>query len=190
MDYLWTPWRYAYISQGETRPSRPGVPPALEGWPGDLGCVFCNLAAAADYAIAHGMAAADADRAARIALRGERCFLCLNAYPYTSGHVMVVPYEHHASLGTLAQATAQEMTTLAQRTVRALEQAYAPDGMNLGMNLGEAAGAGVAAHLHLHLLPRWVGDTNFMTATAETRVLPEMLDQTWSRLTAALGRPD
>lgn len=163
------------------------MPPVLSAWPGDCHCVFCNLIAAADYAIEHGMMPEEADRAANIVLRGQSCYICLNAYPYTSGHVMIVPYVHEGSLTSLAPEIAQEMMALAQRTARALERAYSPDGINLGLNLGKAAGAGVAGHLHMHVLPRWVGDTNFMTVTAETRVLPEILEQSWQRLRAAFA---
>jgi ATP adenylyltransferase len=197
MDHLWTPWRYAYVTQPEAggpqfnqesdSDIRPGVPAALAAWPGDRHCVFCNLVAAADYAIAHGMAAEAADRAANIVLRGATCFVCLNAYPYATGHVMVVPHAHEPSLGALAAEAAQEMMALAQRIARALEETYHPDGMNLGLNQGKAAGAGVAGHLHLHALPRWLGDTNFMTVVSETRLLPETLAQTWERLRSALA---
>lgn len=187
VDHLWTPWRYAYVTQEDTREARAGVPAALAAWPGDYHCVFCNLVAAADYAIAHGMAAEEAERAANIVMRGQSCYICLNAYPYTSGHVMIVPFAHEGSLAALAAETAQEMMALAQRTARALERAYSPDGTNLGLNLGKAAGAGVAGHLHMHVLPRWFGDTNFMTVTAETRVLPEMLEQSWRRLRTAFA---
>lgn len=187
VDHLWTPWRYAYVTQEDTREARAGVPAALAAWPGDYHCVFCNLIAAADYAIQHGMTAEYAERAANIVMRGQSCYICLNAYPYTSGHVMIVPFAHEGSLAALAAETAQEMMALAQRTARALERAYSPDGTNLGLNLGKAAGAGVAGHLHMHVLPRWFGDTNFMTVTAETRVLPEMLEQSWRRLRTAFA---
>jgi ATP adenylyltransferase len=163
------------------------VPAPLAAWPGDHRCVFCNQIAAADYAIEHGMAPDEADRAANIVMRGQSCYICLNAYPYTSGHVMIVPHAHEGSLAVLAPETAQEIMALAQRTARSLERAYSPDGINLGLNLGKAAGAGVAGHLHMHALPRWVGDTNFMTVTAETRVLPEMLEQSWQRLRSAFA---
>jgi ATP adenylyltransferase len=192
MDHLWTPWRYAYVTQEDTRDARPGVPAALAAWPGDRHCVFCNLVAAADYAIEHGMTAEAADRAANIVRRGTSCYICLNAYPYTSGHVMIVPYAHEGSLAALPPETAQEMMALTRSAAQALEHAYTPNGINLGMNLGKAAGAGVADHLHMHVLPRWFGDTNFMTVTAETRVLPETLEQSWQRLRAAftaLQRP-
>ena len=135
------------------------------------------------------MAPEAADRAANIVVRGATCFVCLNAYPYATGHVMVVPYVHEASLAALAAETAHEMMTLAQRTARAFEETYNPDGMNLGLNQGKAAGAGVAGHLHLHALPRWLGDTNFMTVVSETRVLPETLAHTWERLHSALAHP-
>src|ERR1700744_4519692 len=187
VDHLWTPWRYAYVTQEDTREARAGVPDRLAAWPGDHHCVFCNLIAAADYAIEHGMPPEEADRAANIVLRGRSCYICLNAYPYTSGHVMIVPRAHEGSLGALAAETAQEMMALAQRSVRALARASSPDGTNLGLNLGKAAGAGVADHLHMHVLPRWFGDTNFMTVTGETRVLHEILEQSWKRLREAFA---
>ena len=187
MDQLWTPWRYAYVSQADAKDTRPGVPAELAAWPGDLQCVFCNLYTAADYAIEHGMPVDQAERAAGIVLRGQTCYICLNAYPYATGHVMIVPYAHQGFLGRLAPEAAQEMMALAQRTTLVLEQSYRPDGVNLGMNLGQAAGAGVTGHLHLHALPRWAGDTNFMTTIAETRVLPEALAQTWQRLRQAFA---
>lgn len=186
MDRLWTPWRYAYIT-GEKRPgARKGVPEALDGWPGDHDCVFCNMIAAADWAIAHGMPAADAERAIHLLERGRTCFLVLNGFPYNNGHLMAVPFQHESSLAALPLHTAEEMMQLARRAERALRQVYRPDGLNMGLNLGESAGAGVAAHLHLHALPRWTGDTNFMTVVAETRILPEMLQASWERLRAAL----
>ncbi len=185
MDHLWTPWRYAYIT--DTDPTmRKGVPRELAAWTGDLGCVFCNMIAASDYAIEHGMSIDDAERTAGIVLRGRQAFICLNRYPYNAGHVMVVPYEHQGSLAALEPATARELMELTQATERALQQVYGPDGINMGLNLGRAAGAGVAHHLHLHALPRWFGDTNSMTVISETRVLPEDLATTWQRLRQAL----
>jgi len=183
MDRLWTPWRYAYITRSDPQ-ARSGVPPELAGWPAaeDKHCVFCNLLASADYAIAHGMPAEKADRAAHIVHRGKTCFICLNAYPYATGHVLVLPYLHTDSLAATPPETAHEMMDLAQQMERSLRSVYRPDGINLGMNLGDAAGAGVAGHIHLHILPRWIGDTNFMTTISETRVLPETLDVTWARL--------
>ncbi len=181
MDHLWTPWRYAYVTSAETA-RRPGVPKGLEAWPGDFGCVFCNLIGAVDYAIANGMRVEQAESAGGLVLRGRRCFICLNAFPYTSGHVMIVPYAHLDRLALLPAEAAQEMMELAQRTERVLQGLYTPHGFNFGMNVGQAAGAGVAGHIHLHAMPRWVGDTNFMTTVAETRVLPEDLETTWRRL--------
>lgn len=187
MDRLWTPWRYSYVSRAEPE-SRKGVPPALSSWPKeeDRHCVFCNLIASVDYAIANGMAREAAWKAAWVVDRREHCFICLNAFPYNSGHVLIVPYEHVASLASLPEAAAVEMMLLAREVEGVLRIIYRPDGINLGMNLGESAGAGVAEHLHLHALPRWTGDTNFMTVTAETRVLPEVLEVTWAKMGSSL----
>lgn len=159
MDYLWTPWRYAYVSNA-------GLVP---------GCVFCNAAELGD------------DEKARITFRGEHCFVILNTFPYTSGHVMIVPYQHLDELQKLAPPAAQEMMGLSQRLERVLRDLYHPDGVNLGMNIGKAAGAGVAGHIHMHVLPRWVADANFMTVVGETRMLPESLDVTWKRIKDAMA---
>jgi ATP adenylyltransferase len=159
MDYLWTPWRYRYIS-----------------YPGTIGgCVFCDLPAA------------NRDDETFIVLRGAKNYVILNRYPYTSGHVMIVPYEHTADFARLEADTATEIMKLAQRVQAAIESVYHPHGFNLGMNLGKSAGAGIADHLHLHLLPRWNGDTNFMTTIAETRLEPEELSATYEKLRRALG---
>ena len=184
MDHLWTPWRYQYVTTSD-KIRRGGVPALLDAWPGDLDCVFCNLLASVDYAIAQGMPVDQAEAAAHLVSRGKDCFLCLNSYPYNAGHVMVIPYVHESSLAALPLGTAYELIDLAQQTERVLRALYAPHGLNFGMNLGQAAGAGVAGHLHLHALPRWVGDTNFMTTVGETRVLPEDLDITWRRMREA-----
>ncbi len=188
MDRLWTPWRYKYVSRSEDS-CRPGVPAALDAWPGpihdDCNCVFCNKIAAVDYATAHGMAVADAEKAACILARGPSCFLCLNAFPYCTGHILIVPYRHLDSLAALSVVEAQEMISLAQRTESVLRDVYNPGGLNFGLNLGEAGGAGIADHIHMHALPRWTGDTNFMTVTADTRVLPEDLGTTWERIRQA-----
>lgn len=181
MDYLWTPWRYQYVSHAD-RQTRQGIPEKLAAWPGDHGCVFCNMIAATDYAIANGMSRDEAEQASGIVFRGTSCFLCLNAFPYCSGHVMVIPYAHESSLAALPAATAHELIEIAQRTEGVFQKLYSPHGVNLGMNLGKAAGAGVAGHLHLHALPRWSGDTNFMTVIGEARILPEDLSITWQRL--------
>jgi len=186
MDHLWTPWRYQYVSRTGNE-LRKGVPDALDAWPGDFHCVFCNMIAAVDFAIASGTNSDTAEQAAYIVHRGKTCYLCLNRFPYSTGHVLIVPYRHLDSLAALEPAEAHEMIALAQATERALRGVYHPDGLNFGLNLGESAGAGVANHIHMHGLPRWSGDTNFMTVTAETRVLPETLDITWSRLRPALA---
>src|SRR5690349_18128488 len=160
MDRLWTPWRYRYVSSSQ--PSG--------------GCIFCEKAASSD------------DRGNYVVLRAERNFLMLNLYPYTSGHLMIAPYVHIATLGGAPQETLQEMMRLTARAEKALVQLYRPDGFNIGMNIGESAGAGVAGHIHMHVLPRWTGDGSFMTTVAETRVLPEVLDTTYDRVKAALNR--
>ncbi|MFY9949659.1 MAG: HIT domain-containing protein [Candidatus Sulfotelmatobacter sp.] len=159
MDYLWTPWRYAYVSTAEKA----------------TGCVFCNAVAAND------------DEKTLIIYRGKLCFVILNAYPYTPGHVMIVPYAHLDELRKLPAEAASEMMTLSQRMESLLRELYHPDGINLGMNIGKAAGAGIAGHIHMHVLPRWVADANFMSVVSETRVLPELLQETWKRMTAALN---
>ena len=157
MDYLWTPWRYAYITTVDTS--------------GDgNACIFCSLLHSGD------------DEKALIVHRAQFNFVILNAYPYTSGHSMVVPYEHVDRLGRLPQAAAVEMMDLAQHLETAFHDLYHPDGVNVGMNIGKAAGAGIAGHIHMHALPRWVADANFMTVIGETRVLPESLTTTYQRL--------
>lgn len=188
MDRLWTPWRYDYITRAKE--SRiPGVPAPLHDWvesgvePSD--CVFCNKVAAVAYAVAQGMPVDDAEKAAHILLRGADCFICLNEFPYSTGHVLILPFRHVDSLAALDGPEAQEMMQFAQHTESVLRSVYKPAGMNFGVNLGEAGGAGIASHVHMHGLPRWVGDANFMTVTADTRVLPETLDVTWERLRRA-----
>jgi ATP adenylyltransferase len=160
MDHLWTPWRYTYLQQVVG-------PPKSD-------CIFCDALAL------------NRDEESLIAYRGKSCFIILNRYPYTSGHVMIVPYAHVADLASCGTSALDEMMQFAQRVEKAFATTYKPDGMNLGMNVGRAAGAGVAGHIHLHALPRWFGDSNFMSVTAETRVLPETLDQTYQRLKAAI----
>ena len=189
MDHLWTPWRYAYLVDADPE-GRKGVPPPLNAWTGDCHCVFCNLIAATKFAVEQGGSAIEADRAANIVLRAHYSFIVLNAYPYSSGHIMIVPYAHQSTLAALDPKAALEMMALAQSADAVLRQVYEPHGINMGMNLGRAAGAGVEEHLHLHALPRWLGDSNFMTVIAETRVLPETLETTWSRLREAFqGSP-
>jgi len=186
MDQLWTPWRYTYIS-GKSEEARRGVPKALAAWPGDTGCVFCNLLAATDYAIEHGIGRDEAEAASGILEREPQCFLMLNAFPYNNGHLMVVPYRHAASLAALPAEDATDLMLATRRAEQALRKVYEPAGLNIGLNLGEAAGAGIAEHLHIHAVPRWAGDTNFMTVVGETRVLPEMLEESWRRLREALA---
>ncbi len=159
MDHLWSPWRYQYVTKA-----------ALPG-----GCVFCDKLTATD------------DSEALIVYRGTHNFVVLNLYPYTNGHLMVVPYEHVDSLAVASEETAREMMELARRAETILRSLYRPPGINIGMNLGECAGAGVAGHIHLHLLPRWPGDANFMSVIGETRVLIEDLRITWQRVRDAFA---
>jgi ATP adenylyltransferase len=161
MDYLWTPWRYAYITNSAKTAGESGV------------CIFCELPKLSD-------------EEAKIVYRGKHCFIILNSFPYTSGHVMVVPFAHLDQLQKLPEAAANEMMALSQKMEGLLRNVYSPDGVNLGMNIGRAAGAGVAGHVHMHVLPRWVGDTNFMTVTGETRVLPEALEITYAKVREGL----
>ncbi len=137
MDHIWTPWRYAYITSADTA-ARPGVPACLAAWPGDLGCVFCNLMASIDFAIANGMSPDEAEAAGGLILRGKHCFICLNAFPYTSGHVMAMPYAHLDRLAALPTEAAHELVELAQRIEEVLERLYSPHGFNFGLNLGQA----------------------------------------------------
>ncbi|HSB01184.1 MAG TPA: HIT domain-containing protein [Anaerolineales bacterium] len=134
------------------------------------GCIFCNAQAKEDSA------------ENLIAFRGERAYVILNRYPYTSGHLMVVPFDHKPNLEELDPSTRAEMMELTARCMTVLRKIYGPQAFNMGANIGEAAGAGVKQHVHIHIVPRWAGDTNFMSAVGETRVLPEMLEQTWQRV--------
>jgi len=162
MDYLWTPWRYAYVSG--TNKEKTG------------GCIFCDAPKEKD------------DAKMLIVFRGQYCFIILNAYPYTPGHVMIVPYAHVDELQKLPAEAATEMMTLSQRMESVLRELYHPDGINLGMNIGKAAGAGIAGHIHMHVLPRWVADANFVSVIGETRILPETLDVTWGRMRQTIGK--
>lgn len=161
MDYLWTPWRYPYVANASRSK--------------DDRCIFCAALEAND------------DAEMLIVRREAKNFIILNRYPYTSGHVMIVPYAHVPDLVSADSETLSEMMLLAQLTQKALRTAYHPEGFNVGINLGRAAGAGVTGHLHMHVLPRWVGDTNFMTVTGETRVEPEDLATTYEKVRQALG---
>ena len=160
MDYLWSPWRMTYIQSNRVE-----------------GCVFCTEPTHADGV------------ENLIIKRGQRAFVIVNRYPYTSGHLMIVPYDHQASLELLDAETRAEMMELAAHTVRVLRQIYNPQGFNMGINIGEPAGAGIAEHIHLHVVPRWTGDTNFMSALGQTRVLPELLEDTYQRVLSAWNIP-
>jgi ATP adenylyltransferase len=155
---LWAPWRIEYIKRAK-----------------DAVCVFC--------------AAAAGDDAEQLILeRGTRCFTLLNAYPYAPGHTMAAPYRHVGEFENVDEQELLELMTLARNATAAMADAMSPDGYNLGLNLGEVAGAGIADHLHLHVVPRWRGDTNFMPVLADTRVIPQALQDTRSALVAALAR--
>ncbi|HQR39546.1 MAG TPA: HIT domain-containing protein [Blastocatellia bacterium] len=158
MDFVWSPWRYHYIRAN------------ADGVHSPEGCVFCLAPRAEDL------------RSTLVVERGERCYVILNLYPYTSGHVMVVPYEHASSLTDIDDATSNEIMLLVRRTQGVLDAVYRPDGYNIGMNLGKSAGAGIDQHLHMHVVPRWVGDANFVSVIGETRVIPEDLSVTYDKL--------
>jgi len=141
----------------------------------DDGCIFCN-----------GLKEPDGPNNLIVA-RGSKAFVMLNRFPYTSGHLMIVPYEHQPSLELLEADVRADIMELAAHAVRVLEAVYAPQGFNLGMNIGSAAGAGISEHVHLHVVPRWVGDTNFMSSVSQVRVLPELLAETYRRVKEAWG---
>jgi len=134
------------------------------------GCIFCNALTESD------------DLANLVVVRGQRAFVILNRYPYTTGHIMVVPIDHMPSLEKLDPPSRAEIMELAARFIQVLEAVYHPQGFNVGVNIGEAAGAGITDHVHMHVVPRWLGDTNFMSAVGMTRVLPETLEDTYQRL--------
>lgn len=156
MDVLFSPWRYDYIKDAR---------------PDDSGCVFCNLAR--DTA---------RDEQNFILKRAEFNFVVLNIFPYAAGHLLIVPYEHVALLDKAGDRTTTEMMDLTKASQAALAEIYSPEGFNIGMNLGRSAGAGIAEHLHMHILPRWSGDVNFMTSIGETRNIPEDLGITYDKL--------
>jgi ATP adenylyltransferase len=157
MDVIWSPWRYQYIKESSADSA--------------AGCVFCSI-----------LANSATDEEKFILKRAEFNFVVLNIYPYAAGHILIVPYEHLAKISAAEKAATDEMMDLLKKAHSALDKAYSPDGINSGMNIGRAAGAGVADHYHMHVLPRWVGDANFMTSIAETRTLPESLPQTFEKL--------
>lgn len=161
LERLWAGWRSDYVNEA-SKPKDDGE------------CVFCNI-------LESGLS----DDETLVLARSARSFAVLNLYPYGSGHLMVMPLRHVGELEALDDDEAADLFALLRQAVVAVRTAYEPDGMNVGANLGQAAGAGVPGHLHLHVLPRWSADTNFMTAVAETRVLPEGLDVAWRKLTEA-----
>ena len=156
MKRLWSPWRMQYLTS------------ASQSYP-SAGCVFCAKITAPDM-VEH------------VLRRGQSAYITLNRYPYNNGHLMVIPYAHTASLEDLDAATLTELMVLTNCGLAVLRKAYCPDGFNIGINLGQAAGAGIAEHVHIHVVPRWNADTNFMPIVGETRVIPETLDQTYRRL--------
>ncbi|MGA8746311.1 MAG: HIT domain-containing protein [Solirubrobacterales bacterium] len=156
---IWAPWRLAYVKDGSKDIEEE--------------CIFCAKPAAADDALN------------LIVHRGERCFVILNLFPYTNGHLMVAPFGHIGRLQELPEETVREMMGLAQRAMHRLEEVYDPQGYNVGFNQGRVAGAGVEHHIHLHIVPRWGGDTNFMPVIADTKVMPQTLEQSFEALRGA-----
>jgi ATP adenylyltransferase len=158
---IWAPWRLEYVKDAAKDKEDE--------------CIFC------------AKPAADDDEANLIVHRGERCFVILNLFPYTNGHLMVAPYEHIAALQDLDPETVAEMMSLAQTAMRRLEAAYSPHGYNVGFNQGRIAGAGFENHIHMHVVPRWGGDTNFMPVLADTRVMPQTPQQSYEALRGGFG---
>ena len=157
---LWAPWRMEFIRAAKPK-----------------GCIFCEFPAAPP----------SEDRANLVVHRSAHAFTCLNRYPYNSGHVMVIPRVHVAELGLLGAEAHADLQDELRRALAAVKKVYAPEGLNVGMNLGKAAGAGIADHLHWHVVPRWVGDNNFMPVMADQRVVVEALDDAWARLSAGFA---
>jgi ATP adenylyltransferase len=171
MDYLWSPWRLAYVTGSKE----------------NTACVFCRPGSlVAPSSVPPGGRPPDAD--ALTVFEGQTCYIVLNLYPYNNGHLLVVPYRHTATLSSLSLDELEELARLTQLSEAALTEAYRPQGINVGINLGRTAGAGVVEHLHVHLVPRWHGDTNFMTVVGDTRVLPEALAATAARLRPVFER--
>ena len=159
MNHLWSPWRMTYIENAKN----------------EDGCVFCNAQAKADSV------------ENLIIFRGKNAYVILNRYPYTSGHLMVIPFVHKSNLEELDSETRSEMMELTSQCTTILKNIYKTESFNIGINIGEAAGAGVLGHVHIHIVPRWAGDTNFMTSVGETRVLPESLEDTYKKIRAAFS---
>ena len=181
MDRMYAPWRLAYVKGA-----------AQEVIEAPSGCIFC------DYVLPRGQAVSTTsdpsrrvfDRRRLVVTVRERAFVVLNKFPYGNGHVMIVPRRHGEHLDDLDEASFTDTQALLRETLAALRDVYRPDGLNIGMNVGAAAGAGIAAHCHWHVLPRWKGDVNFLPVFADVKVLNEALDDTWSRLAARLRAPD
>lgn len=168
MKRLWTPWRMAYLKPAQGTKKR--------------GCIFCAKIRETNTT---GTRKNAKDRENLVVWRGERAFVVMNLYPYTNGHLMVAPYQHTGNLEDLDGETLQEMMLLVGTAIRALRALMQPQGFNVGINLGKVAGAGVTDHVHIHVVPRWGGDTNFMPILAEVRMIPELLPQTYDRLLKA-----
>jgi ATP adenylyltransferase len=160
-ERIWAPWRLEYVKDASKD--------------ADDECIFCTKPAEDD------------DEANLIVHRGRRCFVILNKYPYTNGHLMVAPFDHVPTIQALDEPTVAEMMSLAQRAIEVLDGKYAPHGYNVGFNQGRVAGAGVEHHIHMHVVPRWGGDTNYMPVLADTRVLPQMLEQSYEVLRGGFG---
>lgn len=160
MERLWAPWRLEYVQNADKQD----------------GCIFCAAAASDD------------DEGQLVVHRGEHAFVLLNKFPYASGHLLVAPYRHGLNFGDLDEAEILEIHRLGAQGLEALAATYAPEGYNLGWNIGRIAGAGIPDHGHLHVVPRWGGDTNFMPVFADVKVIPEHLSATWARLAAAWPR--
>lgn len=158
MERLWSPWRMAYLTNAE-KPE---------------GCVFCRKLAE------------EKDAENLLVHRGRHAAIIMNLYPYNTGHLMVIPYQHVSSTEELDRDTLMEMMELVNLCIRILRRTMRPDGFNVGINIGRAAGAGIAEHVHIHIVPRWTGDSNFLTILGQTRVIPELLEDTYRRLVAAL----
>jgi len=157
LDRLWSPWRYEYIASSSAADSS--------------NCIFCSLRDDPEN-----------DERNFVVYRGNRNFVVLNIYPYISGHLLIIPHEHVGDLDAASKDTTDELMDLTKRCQRALREVYQPEGFNIGMNLGKSAGAGIVDHIHIHILPRWTGDTNFMSTIGNTRVIPEDLSTTYQKL--------
>jgi ATP adenylyltransferase len=158
LNHIFSPWRMEYIQSDK-----------------HTTCAFCEELAKPD------------GTENLIVFRGRRAFIILNRYPYTSGHLMIVPFQHESTLDALDEETRVELMSLTNRAIEAIKSVYHPQGFNVGINIGEAAGAGITEHIHVHVVPRWIGDTNFMSSLSETRVLPETLEETYERVVKAWG---